>query len=262
MKLSIEELQLLESEMLKEVSGICRKHDITYFVGYGTCIGAVRHSGPIPWDADADIVVPYQQLDKFIAVIRDNLPEKYFLDFHDINPYYTATFPRVGLKGYSTVTLHIDIFIVCGLPKKEKARSAFIKKTYKLRQMHYYKIASEKYRGRLEKKHKLRLLFFKILLLPLSIKKIRKQFYAMCNEYDYSETEYITNPSGGYGAKEIIPRAFLGSGSALNYTDFIVIAPEKIDLYLKHFYGDYMTPPSENERQTRDTYHIHRLELD
>lgn len=261
MKLTLDELQNLESEMLKEVSTICKNNNITYFIAYGTCIGAVRHEGPIPWDPDVDIIVPYPLLDKFVSIVRANLSDRFFVDFHDINPYYTATFPRVGLKGYSTAILHIDVFIACGLPKAEKDRAALIKKTYRLRKKHYYKLVSQKYRGKMSVKQNILNLFFKILYLPQTLTRIRKNFYSICNEHSYHSSEYITNPSGGYGAKEIIPKMYLGIGRPLDYTDFSIAAPEEIDLYLKHFYGDYMSLPPHNQRQTKESYHIHPLEL-
>lgn len=261
MKLTIRDLQELETEMLKEVSVICHENDITYYMAYGTALGGVRHEGPIPWDADADIIVPYNQLKKFIDVVRKNLSDKFFLDFHDINPYYTATFPRVGLKGYSTVVLHLDVFIACGLPNSKKEQNGFFKKTYKLRQMHFYKIADEKYRGKMSVLHRLAILFFRVVYYPFSLEKIREKFYSMCDKNSYESSEYIVNPSGGYGNKEIIPKSYLGAGRVLNYSNFTVNAPEEFDSYLKHFYNDYMLFPSVSEREVKSFYIIHRLEI-
>lgn len=261
MNLKIEELQNLESEMLKEISIICYEKNIPYFIAYGTGIAAVRHKGPIPWDGDADIVVPYSYLEKFISAARESLSDKYFLDYHDINPYYTATFPRVGLKGYSTVTLHLDVFIVCGLPNEKEEQAKFFNKCYKLRKKNYYKVVNKKYRGRRSIKQNILNFIYKVIYIPFSLKKIREDFYSMCNKYTYEESNYITNPSGGYGSKEIIPRSFLGEGKKLVYSGFTVNAPEQIDLYLKHFYGEYMSYPPEVEREVKDFYHIHKLKI-
>ena len=88
MKLSLQELQDLETEMLKVVAEICERHNIDYYLAYGTALGAVRHQGPIPWDNDADIALPNYQLDCFIEVMNRELPDKFYLRFITIFPYF------------------------------------------------------------------------------------------------------------------------------------------------------------------------------
>ena len=46
----LRELQLRMLEMLKCVDSICEKHNIRYWLSYGTLLGAVRHGGFIPWE--------------------------------------------------------------------------------------------------------------------------------------------------------------------------------------------------------------------
>jgi len=259
MKLTLSEIQSIESEMLQAVANICKKYDIEYFIAYGTCIGAIRHGGAIPWDADIDIVIPYNQLDNFICCIRRSLPDKYFLDFHDINPNYTATFPRVGLKGYSSVILHLDVFLLCGSPSIEKERKILFDRFNKLRKRHFFKVSSEKYRGKMNLAQKIKELIYKMMYSPFNLVKIRKEFYSLCDKYSYSESEYVINPSGGYGYKEIIPKKYFGSGKAIEYNSYTVNVAENIEDYLHHFYGDYMCLPPEKERVFKESYSIHEM---
>lgn len=57
-------------EMLERIRQICQEHEITYFVDWGTMLGAVRHHGFIPWDDDVDIGMLREDYRKFCQVIE------------------------------------------------------------------------------------------------------------------------------------------------------------------------------------------------
>ena len=42
--------QILMLGMLKKIDAVCRENNIRYWLSSGTCIGALRHGGFIPWD--------------------------------------------------------------------------------------------------------------------------------------------------------------------------------------------------------------------
>lgn len=66
-------------ELLIFIDKVFRKYDIDYWLGFGTLLGAVRHSGFIPWDDDIDIVVLRKDYDRLIEVLPDEMV-KYGLD--------------------------------------------------------------------------------------------------------------------------------------------------------------------------------------
>ena len=47
-------LHQVQLEMLLELDRVCRQLGVTYQLGAGSLLGAVRHGGFIPWDDDVD----------------------------------------------------------------------------------------------------------------------------------------------------------------------------------------------------------------
>lgn len=57
----------LQEEMLtilKFFIKVCEDNNLRYFAGGGTCIGALRHQGFIPWDDDLDVFMPRPDYEK------------------------------------------------------------------------------------------------------------------------------------------------------------------------------------------------------
>ena len=56
-EISLKEIQDIELEIASEIDSICRAHNLTYYLAYGSLIGAARNKGFIPWDDDMDIMM-------------------------------------------------------------------------------------------------------------------------------------------------------------------------------------------------------------
>ncbi|MDO4410480.1 MAG: LicD family protein [Akkermansia sp.] len=117
-------VQMMQLEILIEIDRICRKHNLRYWLDYGTLLGAVRHKGFIPWDDDVDISMPYEDYLKFKEVVPQELGEDYiytnpegyvcrvFLkDFALVSDWdYCEVYRRNGWRDKSRVFLNVDIF--------------------------------------------------------------------------------------------------------------------------------------------------------
>ncbi|RAP52099.1 MAG: hypothetical protein BZ137_09270 [Methanosphaera sp. rholeuAM130] len=74
----LRKLQLQTFELLRFVVNVCEKYGYTYWLDYGTLVGAIRHNGFIPWDDEADISMLRDDYEEFIKVIEieiDNYPQ-------------------------------------------------------------------------------------------------------------------------------------------------------------------------------------------
>ena len=68
----------VELAILEKFDQVCRKYNLTYFVFYGTLLGAVRHHGFIPWDNDVDVMMFRDDYEKFQTIAPQELSEPYF----------------------------------------------------------------------------------------------------------------------------------------------------------------------------------------
>lgn len=67
------QIQLLSVELLRLFDKICQKHNIQYWLDYGTLLGAIRHGGFIPWDDDVDIGMLRKDYEKFCEVFPEEI---------------------------------------------------------------------------------------------------------------------------------------------------------------------------------------------
>lgn len=83
-------LQLRVLKMLEYFDTFCKKNDIKYWLASGTCLGAIRHGGFIPWDDDLDIEMFPEDYKKFLSLRDEYENEDYILqDYISDNEYIT-----------------------------------------------------------------------------------------------------------------------------------------------------------------------------
>lgn len=70
---NLRKLQDQTMEILKFVVHICEKYEFTYWLDYGTLLGALRHGGFVPWDDEADISMPRKDYEEFLKIIDDEI---------------------------------------------------------------------------------------------------------------------------------------------------------------------------------------------
>lgn len=80
-------IQLCYIKIFKKFKEICKKHNLSYWIDYGTLIGSVRHGGFIPWDDDFDISMMREDYNKLHKVIKKEIKGTNFeLRYGDYGP--------------------------------------------------------------------------------------------------------------------------------------------------------------------------------
>ena len=71
-KMTLDEIQAVNLEIMKEIHVFCVNNHINYSLAYGSLIGAIRHKGFIPWDDDIDIMMPHQDYELFSKTFKSS----------------------------------------------------------------------------------------------------------------------------------------------------------------------------------------------
>ena len=90
--------QLIMLEMVTELDRICKKHDVQYFLFWGSLLGAIRHDGFIPWDDDLDVGMLRKDYIKLMKVLPDELPEHIALQSNDTDRNYFYFYAKLRDK--------------------------------------------------------------------------------------------------------------------------------------------------------------------
>ena len=77
----LKRLQSLQLEMLIELKRVCDRHSIKFYLAFGTCLGAIRHKGFIPWDDDIDVIM-YDEDIKELCKYEHELNPKFCIQCH------------------------------------------------------------------------------------------------------------------------------------------------------------------------------------
>ncbi len=241
--IGIKEVQKYETAILKEIDRIFKFHQIVYYMGYGSLLGAVRHKGPIPWDTDMDILIPYSQFETAVYILKKELPKEYIIDDPSNTKGYNLLFPRVGLRNNSSLYLHVDIFPLVGVPDKKIAQIKYHKKStiYNVTYEYKHKKSNSK---KIYKRWVVKILNYLLAFIPK--KPYINLFKKHCGQYSYEKSNFVMNPCGHYGMKNVLEKRIFGNPKYLIYDGIFVPVPEEYEYYLKHYYGDYMSLPSKD----------------
>ncbi len=140
--------QLAMLEILKYIDNICLDNDITYWLSSGSCLGAVRHGGFIPWDDDVDIEMMREDYLKFLKVFKSN--DQYVLQTYKNDLFYFSVFAKVRNRNtiiYDSLYKYRGIFVdVFALEYTNNALALLAEKMRKPFSWHFYRFI-KKYRA-------------------------------------------------------------------------------------------------------------------
>ena len=106
---------------------LCEKHNFRYVLHGGTCLGAIRHKGFIPWDDDVDIAMLREDYDRFLEIAQEELGERYTVQTYktEKNMLTNVMKIRINDSGYvcdgieDNTGAFLDIFPMSDVPNSK-----------------------------------------------------------------------------------------------------------------------------------------------
>lgn len=253
-------LRKAQIELLDEVVRLSDKHNLKYYLLGGTCLGAARHGGFIPWDDDIDIGFARNDYEKFKNICKNELNEEYFYQDHTADSNYPKLYARLR-KNNTTLKedyfknfkchdgIYMDIFPLDMASNKMKKAEKIYNKIKFLRSINYIDGTNFNAGNTVAKvKYILRKVYKKLV----SQKKIWGKIDYLVNKYNNAESKYFGNFLGNWGLKEVMAKEIMinpeGKETFLEFEGKMYRVPYDYDAYLTSLYGDYMTPPPVEKR--------------
>lgn len=252
MELNNEQQAVSKTIMLKTFKAfqsICSKYGLTYYAGYGTCLGAIRHKGCIPWDDDMDLLMPREDYERLKVVAGEMVDIGYELLHYDNCKGYYLPFMKFcdanttlwELKRFPCIIgVYIDIFPLDDVEDCDTALNIFSKYKNYFGQTQDGEVQNFAY-------------YIKGLHLKgLLYKTLHVAFHSFFQKR-FKQIEEIAKSGNGLFSivycgpyklsGEFSPKSWFGDGVFVDFEDTKIRVPQDYHSYLKNLYGDYMTPP-------------------
>ena len=263
--LTLREIQMVEYNILCELTKYFEKNGIHYILCGGTMLGAVRHNGFIPWDDDIDLLVPREDYEKVRKIYSEKddiggIKLKFPGDKGFPYPFIKAVDPNyvavelVHDEEYRA-NVWVDVFPMDHFPDEERKHRKYVFMICTLIKILSSNTITKDYlkgRGYYSNPAKmLKLVGSRILFRLLGGKdRIAKRIDKIAHRMDtkYKTSNHVGDGAWPNGMKDYFPLSAVEPVMKHKFEEGEFNIPVNYDAYLSHFYGDYMRVPPPNER--------------
>ena len=255
-----DERKAIQIDILAAADEYCEANHLTYFMSYGTLLGAVRHKGFIPWDDDIDIAMPYPDFQKFCLGFRSERfkvnywkkQSEFYCNYAKLEDVRTLAVEDIVQK--YIIGINIDIAPIIGLPADLAKARDYYKRIVLYRNL--LTLKKTRFRKGRSVIKQAGLFLSRILLFFVSNRWINHRIDEMCGRYPYDKSKYVICVGSFNPVREIIEKDQLGLPIRLPFENRSFSAPSGYDAWLKQKFGDYMQLPPEEKRVSHHTFRM------
>lgn len=262
---ALKKLQSTELSILEIIADFCRENSITWWLDGGTCLGAMRHQGFIPWDDDIDIGMMREDYDKFCSLAESGLPSGYSIHTSRNSSGYAAMFAKVYKDGTrfenqesrdasSSMGIFVDVFPYdrlyedARLRRKQVKTASLVQKRSYLYHSGSITVPHKGVLGSLEKAGCLLLHHFERLIVsnPVRYQDLFDSCSANIGTCEVSDL-FLTLAWPNMAPVQL---ADILPVSEAQFEGMTFPVPRDTDKYLTTMYGDWRKIPADEDRHT------------
>ena len=234
-----EDIQNELLDIMKIFHNFCEEKGIKYFLHAGSCLGAVRHKGFIPWDDDLDICVDRKNYCRLVEC---------FGECKELTMDKNLWIDRIQKKDSTEIQGYIptlDVFVSDNVPN---STFKFKLKVFRLAALQGMLKEKVVYKG-FSFKNKALLFTTHMLGKLFSKEKLYKKYELVSQIGDEEKTKYVHITNDCFRLLKVkYPSDTWITAMLTDFEDTKFYIPAKYDALLTILYGEYMKLPDEESR--------------
>ncbi|MBM6774815.1 LicD family protein [Olsenella profusa] len=261
-RIPVEDIHPLLLGILEAFSSYCAEWGLSYFLDYGTLLGAVRHHGFIPWDDDVDVSMMRDDYERLVALAHKDpyidadrryrilLPMELpnFYPFIKVVDERTLAYERNIRREYG-LGVWLDVFCMSYCPPDDRETARLFSRHNRLKQMNKMLVCGDIVDEGYKKVYPVARLGAAVLrVFGFTTERCMGEILDMLEGMPRVGKRIAQLSWPDNMEKDSYPAEWWNKTEQVEFEGRLFSAPAMYHEILMQHYGDYMALPPESER--------------